>query len=424
MKKSDRAVAIAVLAEILDAGAYANIALRKALTGTDRAPQSRAFITEMVNETMRNLILIDHIIETFSSTPANEMKPIIKNILRISVCQIRFLERIPERAAVDEAVKLAKFYGFERLSGFVNGILRNIAREPEKPVFSQKDLALRFSYPPWLVNLLVKWLGAKGAIEFCENSHKPAPVTILANTFKTDANHLTQILETDGVEVTPIEETAHMFTLRHTGDISALTAFKEGLFIVTDPGAMTAVSALDAKPGQTIIDLCAAPGGKSFATAFQMKNTGRLLAFDIHSHKINLLRQTQKRLGLSIIESGVQDALTFNPALSQKADAVLLDAPCSGLGTIRKHPEIKYNRTPEDIRVLAKTQSAMLANAAKYVKPGGILVYCTCTVASEENTEIIENFVANHPNFSVEEANQTLPCATSDGFFTAKLRRV
>ncbi|MCL2224549.1 MAG: 16S rRNA (cytosine(967)-C(5))-methyltransferase RsmB [Defluviitaleaceae bacterium] len=427
MKKSDRDIAVAILTEILDGGAYANIALRKTLAGTDRAPQSRAFITELVNETVRNLILIDHIIEAFSNTPAAEMKPFIRNVLRISVCQIRFLERIPERAAVDEAVKLTKIYGFERLSGFVNGILRNIAREPEKPAFSPKDIALRFSYPPWLVNSLVKWLGGKGAIAFCENSHKPAPLTILVNTLKTDAAHVTQMLEADGVEVSPVEnENAQKFpmlALRHTGDISKLKAFNEGLFIVTDPGAMAAVAALDAQPGQTILDLCAAPGGKSFAAAFQMENRGQLLSFDIHAHKIGLLKQTQKRLGLSVIKTGVHDAQIFSPSLANQADAVLLDAPCSGLGTIRKHPEIKYTRTPDDIKFLAKKQAVMLETAAKYVKAGGVLVYCTCTVATEENMEIINRFVEANPEFSVQSANQTLPCAASDAFFTAKLIR-
>jgi len=451
VKKSDRAIAVVVLSEILDEGAYANIALRKALQGTEASAQARAFITEMVNETIRNLILIDHIIESFSNTPANEMKPFIRNVLRISVCQIRFLERIPERAAVNEAVVLAKAYGFERLAGFVNGILRSIAREPEKPSFSPKDLALRYSYPPWLVNSLVKWLGAKGAIEFCENSHKPAPVTVLANTCKTDINKLIESLQSEGVEAIPLEfddleisAQAHettglegiqhsvqnvvpkpsvMLSLRHTGDISKLKAFKEGHFIVADSGAMAAVHALDAKPGQTIIDICAAPGGKSFAAAFQMKNTGRIFAFDIHPHRVALIRQTQKRLGLSIIETSVQDALIFNPALANLADAVLVDAPCSGFGTIRKHPEIKYTRQPEDIRILAEKQARMLSNAAKYVKPNGILVYCTCTVAKEENIEIINNFINTHPSFSLESTQQTLPCAISDGFFTARLIR-
>jgi len=421
VKKSDRAIAISVLSEVMDEGAFTNIALRKVFAeNASLSQQTRAFVTEMVNETIRNLYLIDHIIDAFSNTPSNEMKPIIKNILRISVCQIRFLERIPERAAVNEAVLLAKGYGFERLSGFVNGILRNIAREPEKPEIAPKDLSLRYSYPPWLVNSLVKWLGAKGAIEFCENSHKPAQMTILINPLKTNIEELTKSLESEGVGV--LDKTApNMLILRHTGDISRLNSFKEGHFIVADPGAMAAVHALDAKPEQTIIDICAAPGGKSFATAFEMRNAGKILAFDIHPHRVGLIRQTQKRLGLSIIESAVSDALVFNPALSNAADAVLLDAPCSGLGTIRKHPEIKFTRTPEDIKTLATKQLQMLTNAAKYVKPDGILVYCTCTVSVEENAEVIAKFAESHANFTIESTVQTLPCASSDGFFTAKL---
>ncbi|MCL2198297.1 MAG: 16S rRNA (cytosine(967)-C(5))-methyltransferase RsmB [Defluviitaleaceae bacterium] len=428
MKKSDRAIAVAVLSEIMEGGAYANIALRKALAQSETTPQARAFITEMVNETLRNIILIDHIIGSFSNTPTSELKPIIRNILRISVCQIRFLERIPERAAVDEAVKLTKQHNFERLSGFVNAILRSIVREPEKPQIHPKDLALRFSYPAWMINSLIKWLGSKGAIEFCENSHKPASITVLPNTCKTDVETLTAALKAEDVDVfekSVQTRSTPMLTLRHTGDITRLIPFKEGHFIVTDPGAMAAVDALAAKPGQKIIDMCAAPGGKSFATAFQMQNEGRILAFDIHPHRIELIRQTQKRLGLTIIEPSVQDATVFNPDLVNTADAVLVDAPCSGLGTIRKHPEIKFTRQPEDIQILAKKQARMLENAAKYVKPGGKLVYCTCTVAAEENMDIINSLTEAVPNYEIESTEQTLPSAEADGFFTAvMLRRV
>ncbi|MCL1862771.1 MAG: 16S rRNA (cytosine(967)-C(5))-methyltransferase RsmB [Defluviitaleaceae bacterium] len=419
MKKSDRAIATEVLSEIMDNGAYANIALRKALAQSETTPQARAFITEMVNETVRNIILIDHIIGSFSNTPTSELKPVIRNILRLAICQIRFLERIPERAAVDEAVKLTKQHNFERLSGFVNAILRNIVREPDKPNIHPKDLALRYSYPAWMVNSLIKWLGSKSAIEFCENSHKPAPITILPNTCKTDVESLVASLEAEGVDVV---DNASL-SLRHTGDITRLTAFKEGHFVVADPGAMMAVDALEAKAGQTVIDMCAAPGGKSFATAFQMQNEGRILAFDIHPHRVELIRQTQKRLGLSIIEPSVHDATVFNPGLVNIADAVLVDAPCSGLGTIRRHPEIKFTRQPDDIQVLAKKQARMLENAAKYVKPGGKLVYCTCTVATEENMEIVNAFSHAIPNYELISAEQTLPCAEADGFFTAVMQR-
>jgi 16S rRNA (cytosine967-C5)-methyltransferase len=241
------------------------------------------------------------------------------------------------------------------------------------------------------------------------------------NSCKTDEQNLIASLENDGVEISKV--TGMLFSLRHTGDISKLAAFRDGHFIVMDAGALAAVDSLCAKPNQTIVDLCAAPGGKSFAAAFAMQNTGRILACDIHTHRVELIRQTQKRLGLSIIETAVHDATVFNPKLQNIADAVLLDAPCSGLGTIRKHPEIKYTRTPEDISFLAQKQSQMLANAAKYVKIDGVLVYCTCTVAAEENTQVTEKFIAAHENFTLQSANQVLPCENSDGFYTAKFLR-
>jgi 16S rRNA (cytosine967-C5)-methyltransferase len=228
-------------------------------------------------------------------------------------------------------------------------------------------------------------------------------------------------LEAEGVIVSSVENSP-MLLLRHTGDIAKLSAFKNGHFIVADPGVMAAVNALDTKHGQTIIDLCAAPGGKSFAAAFNMQNEGRILAFDIHPHRVELISQQQKRLGLSIIESKVQNALLTHPELMLLADAVLVDAPCSGLGTIRRHPEIKYARTPEDIHILADKQAKMLSVAAKYVKKGGLLVYCTCTVAKEENTNIVNGFLETEKNFTLEFANQVLPCETSDGFFTARFR--
>jgi len=383
------------------------------------------------------------------------MKPFIRNLLRISVCQLRHIEKTPDSAAVNEAVILAKANGYAGLSGFVNGVLRTIARQPQVPPIPSPQgpeyLARRYSYPSWLAASLIKWLGAKAAESFCYNSHQPPPVTIFANTHKITPEALMNNLQECGVESTPLSaymekgDTSYTFpydnflVLRNSGDITQLPAFQEGLFFVMDPGAIWAINALDLKPGQTIIDLCAAPGGKSFAAACSMGNTGRIKAFDIHPHRTSLIKESIKRMGLTCITPETKDALSYDPALQGYADAVLLDAPCTGFGTIRKRPEIKYNRKPSDITALAEKQRQMLSIAAKYVKPGGVLVYSTCTVARKENIDNVRWFLQSHPftirppvqpslantHFIVEDdCLQILPGPINDGFFIAAMTSI
>ena len=418
--KTDRAIAVAVLAEVLETGAYANIALRRALAEANIDPRARAFVTDMVNETLRNLIQIDGYLNKYSKTPVDKMKPFIRNLLRVSVCQIKFMDKIPDRAAVNEAVVMTKAHGFGNLSGFVNAVLRNVSRDNSDDF--TKTPKIKYSYPTWLWDKLKQWLGEEGARSFCENSHKPPPVIVLTNTCKISQSDLAAQFEAEGIDATPLEDSAHpFFILRRVGDITGLASFKAGLFYVLDPGTVHAVDAMAAQPGQTILDLCAAPGGKSFAMAIAMQNDGKILSYDIHPHRVELINQTRKRLGLSIVAPAVKDATVFDPQLAGTADAVLLDVPCSGLGTIRKHPEIKYTRSAQDIAELVVLQRKMLAVAAKYVKPGGRLVYCTCTVSAEENSDNIDHFLRTHPNYMLIDAQQIMPQATSDGFYVAAL---
>ncbi|MCL1788074.1 MAG: 16S rRNA (cytosine(967)-C(5))-methyltransferase RsmB [Defluviitaleaceae bacterium] len=418
--KTDRAIAVSVLTDVLDSGAYANIALRKTLAEVDIDPRARAFVTDLVNETLRNLIQIDYAINKYSKTPVDKMKPFIRNLLRISVCQIKFMDKIPDRAAVNEAVVLTKNFGFTNLAGFVNAVLRNISRESADKI---KSPALKYSYPKWLIEKLNTWLGEAEAHNFCENSHQPPPLIIVANTYKITPADLLQQLKKEEIDAASLDdaEDSPFLILRQAGDITRLPSFKDGLFSVMDPGAMHAVYGVNPQPGQTIVDMCAAPGGKSFAMAARMQNNGNILSYDIYPHRIELINQTRKRLGLSIVTPLIKDATVFDPALEGAADAVLLDAPCSGFGTIRKHPEIKYTRTLQDIKELAALQQDMLAVAARYVKPGGKLVYCTCTVTTEENGDNIKRFLENHPQFKLESETQYLPSPTSDAFYVAVL---
>ena len=439
--QSSRGVAVSILSDILEAGAYANIALRKALAQTALDSRDRAFVTELVNETLRNLLSIDYVINHFSKITVAKMKPFIRNLLRVSVCQLRHIEKTPESAAVNEAVKLAKVSGYAGLSGFVNGVLRNIVRQPDAPPMPNPGdpayLARQFSYPRWLAADFVKWLGTEEALHFCQNSHLPPPVTVFTNTVKITTEALAARLQEEGVDCSPLGDT--FLILRHTGDMARLAAFTEGLFFVMDPGAMSAVTAMGLKPGQTVLDLCAAPGGKSFGAACQMGNAGHVRAFDIHPHRTALVRESIKRLGLTCISPETKDATVYDPSLDATAEAVLLDAPCSGLGTIRKRPEIKYNRQASDIPSLTEKQHQMLSIGAKYVKPGGVLVYSTCTVAREENIDNIRWFLGHHEEFKIkplelpERTNmrfiqedgclQILPGPANDGFFVAAMVR-
>ena len=437
--QSSRAVAVSILTDILETGAYANIALRKALSQTKLDSRDRGFVTELVNETLRNLISIDYVLNHFSKVPVAKMKPFIRNLLRMSLCQLRHIDKTPESAAVNEAVNLAKAQGYAGLSGFVNGVLRTAARQPDAPPMPKPGtlayLTRQYSYPTWLATALAKWLGPDEALHFCENSHLPPPVTVFANTVKITTQALALRLQKEGVDCTLLGD--NFLVLRHTGDMTHLPAFTEGLFFVMDPGAICAVAAMGLQPGQMIIDLCAAPGGKSFAAACHMGNTGQVRAFDIHPHRTALIRETVKRLGLTAVTPETKDATVYDPSLQAAADTVLLDAPCSGLGTIRKRPEIKYNRTASDIETLADKQRQMLAVAAQYVKPGGNLVYSTCTVAREENIDNVRWFLQNHhydvqpmelpqsanTRFIVEDnCLQILPGPTNDGFFVAILK--
>jgi len=430
---NERQIAISVLMEISEKNAYNNIALRRALDAHPNSKQmQRAFVTELVNGTLRNRILIDHVINSFSRNPTSDMKPFITELLRTAVYQIMFMSKVPPSAAVNEAVKLAKRNGFEPLSGFVNGILRNIVRAGDiKPWDSVPGkvqrtfppagdlspdpvyLSIRYSFPLWLARALQDWLG-DGAEKFCADSHIAPAVTVCVNTLKTNRDALAAELEATGIICTASETTDTCLHLRRVSNLTATDAYKKGHFFVIDENAYLAALALRPAPGQTIIDLCAAPGGKSFALAGLMQNEGKIISCDIHPHKIRLLEKMASRLSISCIQAEVRDALVPNP--DWQADAVLLDAPCTGFGIIQKKPDIKYTKTMKDVKELAKFQRALLTAAATYVKHGGTLVYSTCTVTTEENEDNTAWFLENHPY-------ELLTQERIGGFFIARMVR-
>lgn len=421
---SERGAALLILRDVFERGAFANIALRETLKKCAFAEgPGAAFVTELVYTTIRNFRLLERVVDRFSSVPCRKMEPLVRAVLMLSVCQLRFLDKVPAYAAINEGVELAKAGGLGRLSGFVNGVLRSAQRNPAEPAIDGSDLGLAYSYPPELLGYLSRQLPDRARLlEFVAGSHEPPRVSVCPNTVRVSPAALRRLLEAEGVAC---EEAGGCLLLKETGDISRLDAFGKGLFFAMDAGALAAAGALGMEPGETLVDLAAAPGGKSFAAACAMGNRGKIISLDIHPHKIRLIKAGAARLGLAIIEARAGDALAADPSLRGAADAVLLDAPCSGLGTIRRHPEIKLRFSEAETGRLAEKQLAMLCAAAGCAKPGGRLVYSTCTVSAAENEGVARAFLKSREaaGYRLVSMSQTLPGRGGDGFFVAKFLR-
>ena len=442
---NSRELSVYALIDIFNFGSYNNLTLKKLFAENKQLSfEEKAFITELVNGTLRNIIYIDYIINNFSKTKTSKMKPIILNILRISVYQLMFMNKIPVSAICNEAVKLAKKKKFDGLSGFVNAVLRNISRnkdniklpsEEKEPI---KFLSIKYSYPEWIIKTWLLEMDYEIVKEICQANNLSPKISICVNTNKTNKQELKDIFLKEGIEFQDGHISENSLYIFKTKDISESEAFKKGYFHIMDESSMLAVECLAPKKGQTIFDVCSAPGGKSFYLAYLMQNKGQIFSRDIHSHKIELIENNKKRLGLNIINTQQLDASIFRPEDENKADAIILDVPCSGLGILRKKPDIKYNKSIEDIDSLVLIQRNILKACAKYVKKGGTMLYCTCTISKKENLENIQWFLENFDfelapislknNLNIETSEngyiQILPnMFQTDGFFIAKLKR-
>jgi 16S rRNA (cytosine967-C5)-methyltransferase len=397
---NERELAVVALTDITS-GSYNNIALRKILRGADKSV-SRSFVTELVNGVIRNLIYIDYTLSVFVKSGVK--RPFITNVLRAGAYQLLFMDA-RSAAVVNESVNIVKKRGFGDLSAFINGVLRNIERTKNDMPLPEKGtaryLSIKYSCPEWIVEYWLNDMSFDEVESMCAaNLTKPA-VTVCVNALKTDRLSLIKILADEGVSGAPLRGFPNAVIMTKTQDISKMTVYKDGLFHVMDSGAMAAVDIMDPKPGDTIIDACAAPGGKSFYCAEKMKNTGRIIAIDKYPRKIDMLLKSADTLGINIIEARTADSAAVDPSLENSADALLLDAPCSGLGVLRKKPDIKYNKTMDDVIALAETQRALLSACASRVKPGGTLTYSVCTVSRAETRDIADWFAQNF-NFELE----------------------
>ena len=388
------------------------LAKKNALDGRDSAFAARLFYG-----TLQNLLFCDYCIQQYAK---GKLEPKVRDILRLGIYQILFMDRVPDRAAISQAVTLAREGGYARAAGLINAVLRRAA-ENKSDLFSvpgegsAKYLSIRYSHPQWLVEELIARRGYEGAQAVLRANNEISPVYIQANTLKIPAEELCRRMNGRMHETV-----AGCIILEAGDDFAGTEAFREGLFYVQDPAAKTAVIMAEPKPGMRVLDICAAPGGKSFAAAIAMENRGEILARDISGAKLNLVMDGADRMGLSAIRCQTGDARDIDEG---DYDLVMADVPCSGLGVIRKKPDIRYREEAELDR-LPELQEELIAAAAAAVKPGGVLMYSTCTWRQRENEDVVHRFAAAHPEFMKEVERTFWPDLDgTDGFYVCCLRR-
>lgn len=440
-----RMAALTALLQVQDAEGYSNLVIDKVIRKASLDPRDAALATTLFYGVLERRITLDYLIAPFSKLPVGKLSSDVCNILRLAIYQIRYLEKIPVSAAVNEAVNAVKQTKSAKASGYVNGVLRAFLRgmdhvempDPKtNPLLAQ---SVEFSCPEWLIQLWSDSYGADCANALIRAMGEKPPLFVRANTAKISPEDLVGMLKQEGVNASLEESVPGALRLEHPGAVDRLEAFQNGYFHVQDLSSQLCCFFLSPKPGETVADLCAAPGGKTFTLAEWMQNQGRVLAFDQYKGKVGLIRKGAERLGLSVIQAQVRDASDPKQPLLN-ADCVLCDAPCSGLGIIRRKPEIRY-KNPNDLDALPKIQRQILAQAARQVRVGGRLMYSTCSLNPAENGQVADWFLQQHPEFeplplplsgvwqhAIPEPGHQLtlmpyvhPC---DGFFVSAFQRV
>ncbi|NLO10592.1 MAG: 16S rRNA (cytosine(967)-C(5))-methyltransferase RsmB [Clostridiales bacterium] len=441
--KDGRELVLDMLLQVIEGDEFGHRVLGRTLSNyQDKDKQERAFISRLFIGTIKHYLTLDYVIEQFSSLPISKMKPLIRNLLRLSVYQLLYMDKVPASAVCNEAVKLAKKRGFIKLSGFVNANLRNIARMgdikyPDRDKNVIEYLSIRYSTPRWIVSTLLDQYSLTSVETMLEASLRENEITIRCNRMKTTPDILKDKLIGEGVGVIEHPYLKEAFVIRDIDYLEGLAAFNDGLFTVQDVSSMLVGEVSGAKDTDFVVDVCAAPGGKALHIA---EKAGMVSARDLTDYKIKLIEENKLRMGIHNIETKVWDATVLDPDIIDKADIVIADLPCSGLGVLGKKYDIKYKLTQNQQKELIELQRNILKVVSEYVKPGGILIYSTCTVNRQENIDNMEWFLANH-DFATDSLDSYLPLALhsdttragylqllqgihpTDGFFICRMRK-
>ena len=426
---TQRGLVLKLLLRLDEDGGYSNILLDNELQKQNLDNMQRAFATTLFYGVIERRITLDYYISRLSKTKIQKLSKTILNILRMGIYQIKFMDSVPDSAAVNESVILAKKSASPRSSGFVNGVLRSFIRNKDSiklPDDRLDRMSVLYSCPKPLISKLCLEYGDENAESFLINSLMPAKVFIRVNTLKTDAKMLAAMLEDEGVRAQRCDFDENALIV--SGKIFSTSPFSNGLFYAQDYSSQLAAKHLGAKSGERILDICSAPGGKAFTTALEMNGVGEIVACDIYKHKVSLIKDGANRLGIDIINARVNDASVYNKSLGE-FDRVLCDVPCSGFGIIKRKPEIKY-KPLEKIKDLPQIQMNILKTSSLYLKPGGVLIYSTCTLNRAENEDVIGDFLKSNSDFeAINEFDggytKTIMPENfgSDAFFISKIRR-
>ncbi len=416
--------------------AFANIALDRVLAKARAQEVDRHLATELVYGIVRHQRTLDSLIEQFGRRSASQQPPALRRILQIGFYQLRYLDRIPASAAVNTTVELAHRCQLGRLSKVANGILRTYLRTPKDKVLPRHDnpvtdLALRYSYPDWLVELWIDRLGGEEAETLCAWFNRPPAIDLRVNRLQTSVDRVRAALQSVSVEAQPLGDIPGSLRLNgHVGAIANLPGFAEGHWSVQDASAQQVAQLLNPKPGEIVIDCCAAPGGKTTHIAELMGDRGTVWALDRHAGRLERVNVNARRLQLNCIQTRAVDLAAESPLPDElpqagSCDRVLVDAPCSGLGTLHRHADARWRQKPEKIAELTQLQAKILDRAATWVKPNGAMVYSTCTTHPEENRQQVERFLSHHPDWRIDpavEPQQIWPHRSDrDGFYMARL---